>query len=626
MTIKNYILLSISTLMLAGCTSEDINNTQTDERLPLQFEATLSSGTPVTRAYDNTLEENDKLLCYVRHIYGTGKPYTPVLAKMVNFTIGSTGINPDSPLYWDDFSKSDTETNDLRTSGHGLQSYYGYCYNGGSPTTALVEATGVLGWTTADDQTDAAVMKKNDLLWSAEQSVVTYNHAKGAHGTLTIPYTHAMSKFTIELKAGDGFKAGGLENTTITLKNVSKVGAFNAPEGKVEVTGTTDVKMYSEATDAAATLTRTYEAMTVPQTALTEGAVIAKIVNADGNSYDIKISKDMLGTSAPVQANNWSAGIDDNGKTISGYNYKLTVTINKQNINVVASLIDWNTVATTANGEIQFTADVTDSGKTNDATLNDGDAFSLWMTKVGETVSNTPTTTSTYNKTDNKFSNSTAIYWPNITDSYYFRALAEMVSGKIKAVTNTTVSQGTDLLWGTTAAHSGYAEGAAINPRTGDVPLVFKHAMSKVIIILSTVDASNPAYVDLSKATFQLTNLASSGTIALTDGTITPAATSAAAVSDGKSSEGRIMIPQTIGNNAKLIINLHDGNTDAESTTYSLQLKKCEDSSNKTITTWTSGNKYTYTINLQKEDVKFRVMVEKWKENTGSGNATLDWD
>ena len=80
------------------------------------------------------------------------------------------------------------------------------------------------------------------------------------------------------------------------------------------------------------------------------------------------------------------------------------------------------------------------------------------------------------------------------------------------------------------------------------------------------------------------------------------------------------MVPQTIGDNAKLVITLADG------TTYSLLLNTCEDKDGKAVTDWYSGNLYEYTITLKKEEIQFRVMVKDWERNTGSGNATLDWD
>ena len=52
----------------------------------------------------------------------------------------------------------------------------------------------------------------------------------------------------------------------------------------------------------------------------------------------------------------------------------------------------------------------------------------------------------------------------------------------------------------------------------------------------------------------------------------------------------------------------------------------CEDDTQQVITNWLGGNKYTYTITLTKEAIQFRALIKDWTENTGSGNATLDWD
>lgn len=637
MTIKKYILLSISTLMLAGCTSEDISNAPSDERIPLRLEATLSSGCAVTRAVGNQFDEKDELLSYVRHVRPKdGGGYESVQASLVTFTKGAAAMTdvegkenvkqtsdlaPGEALYWDDFSESASEDTDLRTKDHGLQSYYGYCYNGGNPSTALVGATGVLGWTTDDDQSIGGDMKKNDLLWSKTQDLVTYDHAKDAHGTLTVPYTHAMSKFTIVLVAGDGFKAEDFSSTKVTLHGMNSEGAFTAPTPSVDVTGATliDVEMFGNETSTTndSKPCKAYEAVAVPKATLSSGKLHATINNLGGNNYKVYLSDEILKA--------WTSGVAS-VESESGVNYKLTVTLNKQTVNVVATLADWNSVSADGTGEIQFTADVTTIDKDNATSLANGDSFSLWMAKEGESYSDDATTTSVYNGTDKKFNNTPAIYWPNGLDNFYFRALAvkSATEGKtMDAVTDKSAAQGTDLLWGTTAEHKGngtidYAEGAAVNPRTGDVPLVFKHAMSNVIINLATTtDASQ---VVLTGAKVTLTNLATGGTINIATGEITPSTDKAEKALDKSTSfDNLYMIPQTITDDAKLIVELSDG------TTYSLQLNKCLNGSTA-ITKWESGNKYTYTITLKKEEVQFRALVEKWTENTGSGNAILDWD
>ena len=611
MTINKYIILALSILTFAGCSSDD-DFSQEQSRLPLTFETSLSGSRSVTRAVGGDFGTDDELLCYVRHVVGTDTVKTRLV------TIKND--KPTKPLYWDDFSESTNDgSKDLRTKGHGLQSYYGYCYNGGEPTTALNNATGVLGWTTDNDQTTDGDMKKNDLLWSPAQNPVTYVHAKENREGLSIPYTHAMSKFTIVVVADEGFEADDLNNATVTLKDMNKVGTFTAPTSTVEATGTTDVQMYANSvTTTEGKTSRAYEAVSVPLVSLTTDKLLATINNVDGNNYEVYLTDAILTA--------WTDGIKEN-KSQSGINYKLTITLKKQTITVVATLADWTDVSATGTGEINFTADVKTIDKVNDTSLKGGDSFSLWRTADKKNFG-AIATTAEYD--GSKFVNTPAIYWANGSTSYYFRALAKKTDSKtLDAVTTFKANQDIDLLWGTTAAHKGYladntevpyAEGAAINPRTGNVPLVFKHAMSKVVISLETTNDASA--VDLTGAKVTLTSLANEGTIDLESGVVTASTTKVEeAVNASTSFDNLIMVPQTIGNDAKLIITLDDNGT-----TYSLQLNQCTDGTGTAITTWTGGNKYTYTISLKKEQIQFRALVQDWVSNTGSGNATLDWD
>lgn len=640
MIIRRYFILSLSALMLAGCAGdEEVNNSSsTDERLPLRLEATLSGNRPVTRAEGSKFETGDVLYSYVQHVYKDGEDYKKapdIQASLVEFknpTVdevdGNTyNLTPGTALYWDDFSKSsDDGASDLRKDNHGLRSYYGYCYNGTEITSgALIKDTGVLTWSTTANQSTAAALKKNDLLWSQTQKPVTYNHARDAHGTITVPYTHAMSMFTIVVEAKDGYKDGDLKNTIVTLKGVSEVGTFDAPKGEVTASGSIDVTMCPDGNTNETT--RTYQAVTVPHTKLEKDKVLATITDAGGNNYEIIITEKML------EAANWGNGLTS-GETKSGVNYLLNVKLNKQAISVSATLADWIPVTATGEGEIQFSADIKDKGN-NDTNLKKNDSFSLWRAKkVGDTApaeSDFGTKATIYSYDGESFSVSSTsdpIYWPNKDDSYFFRALAYQTSEHtLLEVTSTEAKQGTDLLWATTPVHETYEAGAAIAPRTGTVPLSFEHAMSKVIITLATKeDTDDPAYVNLSKATIKLTNLSTSGIIALIDGEINAADAVASAFDDGKSGDIKMMIPQKL-DNAKLVINLHDGATDATSTTYSLSLKDCIDDKTKVkIGEWLRGNQYSYTITITKEEVKFRAMIQKWTENYGSGEAKLDWD
>ena len=609
MTINKYIILALSILTFAGCSSDN-DFSQEQSRLPLAFKTSLSGRSQVTRAAGSQIETDDELLCYVRHIVdGQTDAVQTKLVTIIN-------DEPTETLYWDDFSEStDDGSRDLRTEGHGLHSFYGYCYNGGTPTTTLVETTGVLGWTTATDQTSAEALKHNDLLWSNTQSMITYDHAKDKRGTLTVPYTHAMSKFTIVVVLGEGFKADDLNTTTVTLAGMSLKGTFTAPNASVVAEETTSISMFANTASATdnGKPCRAYEAVAVPMTALTDGKTLATIQSVDGNNYQVVLNNDVL--------NSWKDGIKDDA-SMSGVNYKLTVTLNKQAIDVVATLADWTDVSAETTGEIHFSADVKTIDKNNDASLKNGDSFSLWRSS-DNTDFGKIATTATYD--GNKFVNTPAIYWPNGSTNYYFRALTQKTSSNtLAAVTTTEVNQGTDLLWATTAAHQGteadgttvhnYAEGDAINPRTGQVPLTFKHAMSNIVVTLTT--STDAAAVDLTDATVTMTNLKNEGEVSLATGVITAGTTQANILVDGET----IMVPQNIADASRLVITLKDG------TTYSVQLNLCENENQQVITNWLGGNKYTYTITLKKEEIQFRALVKDWKEESGSGNATLDWD
>ncbi|MGN1255492.1 MAG: fimbrillin family protein [Prevotella sp.] len=283
----NKIYLTIALALLTGCSTSDLipDTLSGNGKTPLHRKATLDGSQATgslggTRAADGTLNDNDQLLTYLRHVKGTSiEDYESVTAdkapKLVTFTTAGADA-----LYWDDFSDSKEEGTDLRTANHGLQSYYGYCYNGGSPSTDLVDETGVVGWTASTDQT--AGIYKYDLLWSAAQEAVTYSHATNdaEHGTITVPYTHAMSKFTIVVVADKGFATGDLDNTTVTLSGMNTIGTFSAPNATVtEASSPTDIQMYANdaTTTSNAQPMRAFEAVAVPNTTLASGSLLATI-------------------------------------------------------------------------------------------------------------------------------------------------------------------------------------------------------------------------------------------------------------------------------------------------------------------------------------------------------------
>ncbi len=617
-------------------------------KTPIAVQTNLSAALQ-SRAYDKTFEANDQLLAYIEAGKTTnatfssdGNPFkglkTLTLTADAYNTDGDNhkdlygySVLPDGlhitetddaglqTLFWDDYSSTE---NDLRDAGAGIRLKYGYCYNGGTPSTALDQTAGTLGWTIGD-QTTADAFKKSDLLFAQTQDMIKYGHNQADRGILVLPYSHAMSKVTVVVTAGKGFSAetANFTSSVLKLQHINTVCSVNAPIGTVTSTTPDAVTTYKS---ASANKEATFQAIVAPGTNLTVGNLIAKIADVDGNSYDIPISVEMLEGwktkldetspkyfegSAQAQAKPMSRAVETISQakgylTQSGVHYVLNVTVNKQTITVRATLADWDKVTASANAQIVFDPDVT-SKDNNIATALQTGGFDVYKSSENTSFPADPTTTLTY--ADSKWSYSPIIYWAGQSDASYFRAVSP------KGRDNKTLNQGVDLLWGTSGD-------AAITPRTGDVPLNFEHLMSKLCIKLETTTGDDK--VDLEGAKISISNMATTATYSIVDGTVTADEVATTMLSEKLSGFTETVIPQTIGNDAKVTITL------ADNTTYSVQLNQCKltTGDKSAVGEWTKGKSYTYTIKLTKQEITFSAEVKNWENASASGNATLDWD
>lgn len=684
----------------------------------ISIEATLSTKDVNTRAVDKTFDKEDVLLAYVQAGKQTGadefRPVTDeagfdqskasLYNRLLTLTMSSenvshTAVNDntnqtssftaDSKYYWDDFSTSDY---DLRESDRGIRLFYGYCYNGGTPSTVLDEASGAIGWTVEIDQRDTGSgkgTKSSDLLFAKTQDMIKYDHKQGdgsTRGTLTIPYTHAMSKITIEVVCRDGFDNSdeALANTTVKLTKVATKCTVTAPTATVESTAdVADIDMHVTESNNK----KEFSAIVAPTT-LSLGNTLAEISDVNGIPYRIYITESLL-NSAPTGKTPWKNELEsvdaeenlqegiahapirtrageahiDKGKgyrTKPGVHYHLTVNVDKQEITMLAAITDWNDVYAETTGTINFSNNITDKGEIS---LGDFTTFDIYkaLASTGTPTNGAfddnnsvdginPATNYTY--AGGTWSNSPKLYWPNAADKYYFRALSGAVASSDATSSTITISNtkdggvnNNDLIWGTTPTdtdHS-YAEGDPIAPRTGDVPLTFSHIMSKVKFILETETTGGvlaPNGVNLSGAKIQIDHIATSGHLTLSDGSISttaadktgtlfvadniPVLTYESSTLTAKTGE-QIVLPQEISADAKITITLSDG------TTYSAVLKDCTVFKDGVLTTtpidkWESGKRYTYTIHLKKEEMNFRALVGAWTDTEGKGNATLEWD
>lgn len=614
-------LLSAVAAMLTSCSDEVVEKVDFlngTEKTPITVVSNISANTPVTRATDATWEENDMLFAYVQHVKAnsenTGYDVVNVPGtepRIQYFKVNTTTdnsvdnfTNTTSPtlspvdasgnavgFYWDDFSVGGKgDENDIRTTGHGLRALYGLCYNGSpaynetgsSITTALNEANGILGWTVADDQKEKSSFTKSDLLWSGTtQTPVAYDHGSnntinGRNNVLSIPFTHAMSKVTIEIELKDGYdadengkaKAFGTNNTTPTLY-ANRVTSVTAPTQTLSTTVASGddrkIQMYLSDDEVTKNKHRVYEALIAP-TVMKAGGLLAQ-VTVDGNNYDINLTDALLTTAPEGATAAWSSQLkaytitsstltknstgdyeaSNGGITLSGVNYRIKVTLSKQQIQVQATIVGWDDVYASVDGTIMFDSNVVSDNATGTEVATTS-TFDLWRSTTNadaasydedssnEGIQKATTCEHIEVEGKGKWIGNPKIYWANGSTSYYFRALAKMddeASNKIVSVNGSQdATQGLDLLWAQTPEHKGkdesgnviqedgvdkvFGEGNIINPRKGTVPLSFIHAMSKVSVKLKTNEGDDK--VDLTNAKISIINLYNGGTINISTG------------------------------------------------------------------------------------------------------------
>lgn len=650
MRLRHYLYI-VSLSALAACNSEEVTTLDTTDGEIRLSAATIGGNTAVTTRTTTLGEPKAFTEGTVIALQVTGTWKKESSSETVVKTPTATAAAPTtttndltlSPaLYWDDFGTADPNNkDDGRAAGLTI---YGAALDG---VTDKNEAPSVgdwsaLVWDLGTDQT-SGISTKDLLLSNNVSGASAYKFDSRTEDSKNLQFYHVLSKITVNIKAGDGFTKDELANSTQVVLTSNQTnenneewaytkGTFDVTDvtkgkpSKLSLTARNAVKMAQTATPADGYAV-TKEALVMPGSTFNSDAATIMRINADGNIYYITAEKIRTAINATDHANGTAY------PTEAGKNYIFKVIVNKTGVTVTATVKDWDTVdSEEETPAISFTADVTSStNTTTGSSLSSGDTFTLWKTGDLSALVTGEKTTVTYN--ESAFTCNPILYWNNASDDSYFRGLATKTSTGISATESTTANQGTDLLWGTTAAHTGkeangtehvYAESAIINPRTGAVPLIFKHAMSNVVVELSTsTDAASAVVLKDAKVT--LTNLNTEGTINIADGVIsskTPVEQAfSGKVDDTDHMASELMMPQTIGNTSKLIVTLADG------TTYSLQLNTCtNDADSKAITTWAGGSKYTYKIYLEKEAMKFSVTITDWDPVEGSGKATLDWD
>lgn len=517
-------------------------------------------------------------------------------------------------LYWDDYGTADPNN---KTTGRseGL-TIYGVAVDGinAAPTVTNWEN---LEWTLSQNQSTNGVWGKEDLLISNNIKAGkdgTYkfdDYLKVVKGETVTPsnllvFTHAMSKITVKLIAGDGFPTSGVGATTKKFAAEPEVVLTSNLYGETSKTEWANTK-YSVNVLTGAVVTTSYkplaittkttktddtevtvikEALVMPGSTFadaTEG-VYPQVLSilADGNRYYVTSEKIRAAISDAITANTHA----NNYTTQPGKNYVFKIIVNKTGIDVSATIKDWEDVeADPVTPIINFSDCYGDTG------TDFGNGFSFYRsTSVdGSYITGlTEGNTSTVAYASSKYTMTPQLYWPDHETHYFFRGVWPCVNttngpaiSNVKAnaveISNVAYAKDkypSDLMIGMPRKADGTldetckaghktgedatpgicatdaAEGAT-HPNEGLIHMNFQFAMSQVEVELQSV--TGDAAVNINASTIvELVNVYNSGEVKLSDGSVSTSGDAASYILNTVSGTGNelkrhsAIVPQTL--------------------------------------------------------------------------------
>ncbi len=453
--------------LLTACNSEEptsITDNSGKEAIVLSAGIVEGGHSAVTRAgaEDNharhlTLTTDTKLALQVSGTWTNHSPESVV--KATTASIGdATGadnkhnkVSCSPVLYWDDYGTADPANAETgRTTGLTI---YGAAINGKTTLpdaiTAPTTSSWTIAWTLNADQTaEGNTPTDKDLLISNnvkgdngdpyENDYGRYLFDQRSQGKL-LEFTHALSKITVNLKAGAGFTNNVFANSpevklTSNLANQTSVTEWAYTTGTVDVT---TGSVTSQAGNAVVTMNQlstattgynvTKEALVMPGSQFTADNANIIRINADGNIYYV--------TAAKIRAKMFEINSSTDYKTEAGKNYIINVTVNKTGIdNITATVANW--VDVTA-AEVSPIINVdTSHGTTSGGTDFNRNEFSFYRSSTGLNTGYSTDPSSllvgsyyaeeTYlsrSSSSDPWSMNTQLYWPNHQIHYQFRGV-----------------------------------------------------------------------------------------------------------------------------------------------------------------------------------------------------------
>lgn len=674
-----YPLTLALTLLATSCTNnQDDMTSPTDPsgKTPISF-SVEENRKPITRA---GFTADTKIAMRIKSTDGTNSKYTRVTATAAAQATGTeySSVTLTSERYWDDAYGRKAQ---LSVYAIAVPGKSGVSNNNTTLENKLTAGTDTwfsensenetVAWTVSTSQSSETLANEdltysNNISSSGKGGVYKYGFnsnnsttSDGYNTTATdgcmkftyqtpsatdgpgkfdrghLIFNHALSRITVNLIKGVGFgdNVFTLASDQVTLKSVPYTGTLNLVDGTWNISKRTDI------TVAASKENNTYSliAQVLPEFEIGKTSTTSVLAfTIDGNVYNVtqeQMYKALENATGLTQK-------DDNKITIAkGYNYLFNITVNKTNVSVKATLVDFDNVTAASQSIINdpVTVDFTAFGTTEDT------AFSLYRSLDSGNTSGQNWDgdyekhgdTGLTQNTDKTWK--TAWYFDSNSTYYHFRTLKNVTSIFTKDSENKNVadyfsisSGSTDYLWGapmkSTPAYDteyGYTSclSTAIGPISTAIAISELHVMSSIVINLTTSTGDDAVTLDGSTVT--ITKCAKEGTVLMGSGKVTPSSTFTETISltAGNSNDyTSYVVPQSLSrgdgdeNKVGLIIVTADGN---KYTISDLSKINNTATSPSAIATWLPGSKYTYTFKLTKTGVTFSTCkVVDWKAVT----------